>query len=256
MKIEIDPFKTGAFPAIELFKNPATRALGYRRVHVTSKGDARFAREDPDRLVLGRYFGMTEHVAGTIDFSAAGAQEALAEVRDILSKANDGSEPLNSNNVIRLVRHYFWELEAALSAAILLAARQAKIPAPEPPSWEQLVQLWKAQTSNPDILDEIAALEFEWNGADLFDLRGHAELGRCGVLALQCVQGVKDGEPFGPIIAQSLEPPARRGGPQLFLPDGLDRFTDASRRFVQRLLNVNASRVVDQQRLTGAAGPA
>jgi hypothetical protein len=244
MKIEIDPFKTGAFPAIELFKNPATRALGYRRVHVTSKGEARFAREDPDRLVLGRYFGMTEHLAGTIDFSAAGAQEALAELRDILSRANEGSEPPDSNKVIRLARHYFWELDAALSAAILLAARQAKISAPEPLSWEQLVHLWKEQTLSPEVLDEIATLEFEWNGADLFDLRGHAELCRRGALTLQCMQRVKDGVPSGPIIAESLEPPARSGGPQLFLPDGLDRFTDASRRFVQRLLNV--SRVVDQ----------
>jgi hypothetical protein len=34
----------------------------------------------------------------------------------------------------------------------------------------------------------------------------------------------------------SLEPRCRIGGEQLFLPDGLDRFMDAVRRFVQKLL--------------------
>jgi hypothetical protein len=44
MKIEIDPFKTGAFPAIQLFSEGPAAALGYRRVLVTSEGDVKVAR--------------------------------------------------------------------------------------------------------------------------------------------------------------------------------------------------------------------
>jgi hypothetical protein len=148
---------------------------------------------------------------------------------------------LNSNKIIRLAQHYFWELEAALRLAILLAARQASLSVPEPPSWEQVVQAWKAQTRNGDVLDELATLEFEWNGVDLFELRTYAELSRSGVLYLQSIVNANDAKGVGPIIAASLEPPCRRGGQQLFLPDGLDRFMDAGRRFVQRLLRLSAN---------------
>ena len=80
--------------------------------------------------------------------------------------------------------------------------------------------------------------DFAWNGVDLFELRTYAELARSGVLAIQYIAGVNPSNP-GPIIAVSLEPPVRKGGQQLFLPDGLDRFMDAGRRFVQRLLRVS-----------------
>jgi hypothetical protein len=148
---------------------------------------------------------------------------------------------LNSNKIIRLARHYFWELETALRLAILLAARQANLSVPEPPSWEQVIKAWKAKTPSEDALDEMATLEFDWNGVDLFELRTYAEFGRTGVLGLQSEVKVKNGEAIGPVIAVSLEPPCRKGGQQLFLPDGLDRFMDASRRFVQRLLRLSGA---------------
>jgi hypothetical protein len=239
MKVEIDLFKTGSFPAIDLFKSGATAALGYRRVYVTSKREARFAKVDPDGLLPMGYLGRTENLSGSLDFAAAGAQEALAELRAGLAKAQGGAEPLNSNTIIRLARHYFWELEAALRVAILLAARQANLSVSEPPSWEQIVQAWRAQTPDGDALDEIAMLDFQWNGVDLFELRTYAELGRSGVLMLQYLTSLDEANNPGRIIMFSLEPPCRKGGQQLFLPDGLDRFMDASRRFVQRLLRLS-----------------
>ena len=241
MRVEIDLFKTGPFPAIELFKSGDTSALGYRRVHVTSKRETRFAHVDPDSLVPTGFLGMTESLSGAVDFSAAGAQEALAELRDSLAKAQSGAVPLDSNKIIRLARHYFWELEAALRLAILLAARQANLSVPEPPSWEQVIKAWRAQTPPGDALDEIATLDFDWSGVDLFELRTYAELGRTGVLGLQSVVSVENGKAVGPVIAVSLEPPCRKGGQQLFLPDGLDRFMEASRRFVQRLLRLSGA---------------
>ena len=45
MKLQIDLFKTGEFPALDLFKQGSVRALGYRRVYVTSKGEARLKCE-------------------------------------------------------------------------------------------------------------------------------------------------------------------------------------------------------------------
>lgn len=236
MKIEIDLYKTGPFPAIELFRSGNTLALGYRRVYVTSKGDARFARVDPERLKPTGYLGATESLSGAIDHAGAGAQDCLAELRECLAKARDGTEPINSNRIIRLARYYFWELEAAIKLSILLAARQLKVSVPEPPTWTQLVQAWKDQKPNGEVLDQIASLEFDWNGEDLFDLRTYADFSRSGVFGVQYISNVQGS---GPIVAASLEPPCRAGSPQLFLPDGLDRFVDASRRFVQRLLLVS-----------------
>ena len=237
MNVEIDLFKTGPFPAIDLFKSRDTAALGYKRVYVTSRKEARFANIDPESLAPSRYLGMTESLSGAIDFSASGAQEALAELRATLAKAQTGSEPLDSNRIIRLARNYFWELEAAVKLALLLATRQLNLSIAEPPTWEQVIKAWRTHTTNGHILDEIAMLDFDWNGVDLFELRTYAELARSGVLY---VQYLVVGDPSGPPIAASLNPPCRKNGTQLSLPDGLDRFMDAARRFVQRLLHVSA----------------
>lgn len=236
MKIEIDLYKTGPFPAIELFKSGDNAALGYQRVYITSDGSARFSRIDPGSLEATNYFGATESLPGAIDHAGAAAQETLAELRDTLAKSQSGIEPINSNKIVRLARYYFWDLEAALHFSILLASRQLGLLITEPPTWDQLLQNWKAQKPGADVMDGLAMLDFDWKGVDLFDTRCYAAFSRSGVFGVQCVQGVKDGLPVGPIMAASLEPPCRKGCPQLFLPDGLDRFMDASRRFVQKLL--------------------
>jgi hypothetical protein len=238
MKIEIDLYKTGPFPAIELFRSGDNAALGYQRIYITSDGSARFSRVDPESLKPTTYFGATESLSGAIDHAGAAAQESLAELRDTLAKAQSGIEPINSNKIVRLARYYFWDLEAALQLSILLASRQLGLVITEPPTWDQLSQNWKAQRPGGDVMDGLAMLDFDWKGVDLFDTRSYAAFSRSGVLGIQCMQGVKDGLPVGPIMAVSLEPPCRNGCPQLFLPDGLDRFMDASRRFVQRLLQL------------------
>jgi hypothetical protein len=243
MKVEVDLFKTGPFPAIDLFKRGSSTALGYRRVHVTSKGEARFSHTDPDSLKPAGFLGPTEGLSGAIDFSGAGAEKALVELRATLAEAQNGPESTDSNKTIRLARYCFWDLEAALRTAILLAARQMKLSVPEPPTWDQLLQALKEGAGAPkgDVFDEIATLEFDWNGVDLFDLRSYAELSRSGVLSVQYLFSVREGKSVGPIIAATLEPPSRKGGPQLFLPDGLDRFVDGARRFVQKLLRLSVS---------------
>lgn len=216
MKIEIDLYKTGPFPAIDLFKSSETFALGYRRVYITSKREATFANVDPDSLTPAGYFGRTESLSGAIEHAASGAQEALAELRAGLAKAQRGAELLNQNKIIRLTRHYFWELEAALRLAILLAARQANLPVPEPPSWEQFIEAWRAQTPNGDALDEMATLEFDWNGVDLFELRTYAELSRTGAFHLYRILGAEDATGVAPSLAVSLEPRCRKEASNYF----------------------------------------
>jgi hypothetical protein len=51
MKTPIDLFKSGQFPAINLFKEGPAQAIGYRRLYVTSKGESRLAKVDPGSLV-------------------------------------------------------------------------------------------------------------------------------------------------------------------------------------------------------------
>jgi hypothetical protein len=136
---------------------------------------------------------------------------------------------------VRHARHYFWELEAAVRLALFLAARQAGIDIQEPPTWEELIVEWKKRPVEPQILDALATLEFTWHGVDLFELRAYAELSRSGVIATTAVTSVTSDQVF----CVSLEPPVRRGGQGIFLPDGLDRFLESSRRFVQDLLQLS-----------------
>jgi trypsin-like peptidase len=235
MKIPIDLFKSGEFPAVELFKDGPARAIGYRRLHVTSKGEARLAKIDPDSLVPLQHFGPTESLDSALNFAASNARDCLLELRLSLERTIGRTEPLDTNRVIRCVRHYFWELETTLKLRLLLAARQAGIGVTEPPTWEQLVTEWRKHTADPEILDELATLTFSWDGIDLFEVRTYAELSRSGVLATSASVSVETKQ----VLPASLEPPCRKGGQQIFLPDGLDRFMESSKNFVQRLLRLS-----------------
>lgn len=246
MKIPIDLFQSGEFPAVDLFKDGPARAIGYRRVYVTSKGEARLGKVDPDALIALPHLGLTEHLPSSLNFAGSNAETSLTELRSILDKAQGRAEPLDQNRVLRCVRHYFWELESALRLSLLLAARQAGLTVHEPPSWEELVAAWRGHTTNPDTRDELATLEFSWHGIDLFEVRAYAELGRSGVLLLETMMSV----PTGAFLGASLAPMARKSGQQVFLPDGLDRFLDTSRRFVGQLLDL--SKKQDKQQLPSA----
>ncbi len=235
MNTPIDLFRSGNFPAIDLFKEGPARAIGYRRLYVTSKGESRLAKVDPVSLVPLRFYGRDEHLSTALNFAASNAQDALAGVHATVAKTLGGTEPLDTNAIVRHARHYFWELETALRIALLLAARQAGLGIQEPPTWEELVVEWKKRTVDPEVMDALATLEFSWHSVDLFELRAYAELCRSGVFATSASTSV----PSGQVFAVSLEPPVRRGGGQIFLPDGLDRFLEASRRFVQDLLRLS-----------------
>jgi len=235
MKTPIDLFKSGEFPAIDLFKEGPAQAVGYRRLYATSKGESRLAKIDPASLVPLRFYGRDEDLPIALNFAASNAQDALAEVHATVAKAVSGMEPLDTNTVVRQARHLFWELETALRLALFLAARQAGLGIEYPPTWEDQVLAWRKQTADPEILDALATLEFSWNGIDLFELRTYAELSRSGVIATSATTSVSSDQVF----AVSLEPVARRGGLQIFLPDGLDKFLESSRRFVQDLLRLS-----------------
>lgn len=233
MRIQIDLFKTGAFPAIDLFKEGPARALGYRRVHVSSKGQARLANVDPDDLVPLYLPARAEHMEGALKFAASNAQEALAEVQVLLNKALSNAEPLNTNWLHRALRHYFWELDSMLRVALGLAALRAGLAVDSPVGWDQFVAKWRNQGADVEALDDLAALGFSWHGVDLFEIRTYAELCRGGVPHLDCEISAEE-----QVICVMLGP-CRKGGLQVHLPDGLNRFLDASRRFVQSLLHLS-----------------
>jgi hypothetical protein len=170
-----------------------------------------------------------------LNFTASNAQDSLAGVRATVVKAVAGTEPLDTNAVVRHARHYFWELETALRIALFLAARQAGLGIQDPPTWEGLVVEWKKHPVDPEILDALETLVFSWHSVDLFELRAYAELSRSGVIATTATTSV----PSGHVFTVSLGPPVRQGGQQVLLPDGLDRFLASSRRFVQELLRLS-----------------
>ena len=260
MKIQIDLFKSGEFPAVDLFKEGAVRAIGYRRIYVTPKGEARLAKVDPDTLKPLPPTGLTKSVADSLNFAASNAQDSLAELRAILGKAYEGAEALDTNAVLRCLRHFFWELEAALRLALLLAARQAGLAVQEHPSWETLLITWRKSTADAEILDELATLDFRWNGVDLFEVRTCDELSRSGVLPLLSVVSATaeqvPGAPVQAVVAVILSE-CRKGGQQVSLPDGLDRFMDATRHFVRSLLrlsHVHGERQADDRKEAEASG--
>lgn len=233
MKIPVDLFKSGAFPAIDLFKDGPARALGYRRVHVTSKGEARLAKVDPDSLVPLMVLGSETHLERELNFAGSNAQGALAQARIFLDNISSGVEPLDWNGLHRCLRHYFWELDSTLQLALGLAARRANLPVEHPLTWDDLVREWRNHGADAETLDELAALDFSWSGVDLFEVRTYAELCRLGGLHLTAWESSTHG-----LVAVVLEQ-CRKGGQQVPLPDDLDRFLDASKRFVQRLLRLS-----------------
>jgi hypothetical protein len=97
MKIPIDLFKSGKFPAIDLFKDGPAQAVGYRRLYVTSKGESRLAKVDPGSLVPIRFYGRDEDMSMALNFAASNAQDALAGLRATVARSISGTEPLDTN---------------------------------------------------------------------------------------------------------------------------------------------------------------
>ena len=140
---------------------------------------------------------------------------------------------LNINGLHRALRYYFWELDSALRLALKLAALQAGILIDGPPEWDQLVDQLHNRVADPGNRDELSALGFSWHGVDLFEVRTYAELCRGGVLHV-----IFESSAEGQLRTVWLDQ-CRKGGMDQRLPDGLDRFHDSSKLFVQRLLRLS-----------------
>lgn len=230
MRFEIDLFKTGAFPVIELFNQGPARALGYRRVQVTSDRRALISKVDPESLQRIWFQDTPENMESAVNFAALNAQSALVELQVHLDGVLNNSQPLDVNAVCRCIRRYFWELESALVIAIQLAAIHLNIKADHPLSWDEMRDELRARGGVPNrLLDELTALDVRWYGLDLFDVRTYAELSRSTVPHLTC--GKNDERTIAVVLN-----PGRRGGPQLVLPEGLEQFFTSAKNFVQRLL--------------------
>jgi hypothetical protein len=249
MGVQIDLFKTGAVPAWNIFKAGKAQAIGHRRLHVTADGGVRLAKTDPDSLATLPASASKEHLQGAINFCAENALRILNGLRKDMDAARaNGEGRWDANSVHSSLRHFFWELDSALCLAIRLAAVNAKVASEGRTGWDQLVKA--LERSNPDaaIKDALATLSFSWNGVDLFELRTYAERARVDILVLQAVS-----RPEGEVIACMLSP-CRHDGQQVNLPEGLERFYEAAKSFVQRLLRLSLRIGADNVCGTAGAG--
>lgn len=232
MAIQIDLFKTGSFPALDLFTTGDARAVGYRRVQVSSSGQARLGKVDPDALIAHPPPGFPRELQSAINFAGGNAEEALANIRGLLAKSMENAEPLDINGLSRLFRAYFWELDSAVSTSLRLVARRLALPEDAAADWDRFLQLYREQRPLPETLDAVLELGFRWHGEDLFEIRTYADWCRSGVILIHSVlrnDNKVDAVCFGPCW---------RGGQQIFLPDGLERHIVSAKRFVQTLLGL------------------
>jgi hypothetical protein len=234
MSTQIDLFKTGDFPAIDLFRDGSSRALGYKRVHAKSDGQTLLATVDPDSLIPMPYSSVAEYLEGSLNFAASNARAALVEARTQIANAYDGSEPIDNNGLNRALRLYFWELDSAIRTALSLAAARLGLTSERPIQWEQLVAQWGKHGADAGTLDELGELGFSWNGVDLFEIRTYADLLRDGIPLV-----ISDVSPDGK-VNEIVMLPCWRDGEYVQLPDGLDRFLDSGRRFAQQLLRLSS----------------
>ena len=235
LNVEIDLFKSGAFPVIDLFtKHASMRALGYRRVHVTSKG-VLLGKIDPDELKPLRLPRLAKELSGALDFSATSAQAALSEIRISIDSALSHEETLHVNRLHGSLRRFFWELDAALRVALTLAAAKVGIQLDGPVNWDEFALAFENRLDR-EAVDELAALKFSWYGADLFEVRTYAELCREGSLR------VEEWSREGVGLIEVVLGQCWKGGKRVQIPDGLDRYFESARRFVHRLLDAISNR--------------
>lgn len=227
MSLEIDLFKTGRFPALDLFQKGPAQAVGARRVQVTSHGESQIGAVDPDELKPLIFQEPAEHLEGALNFAAENATLALTEIKRAIS----GDESVSSNILHRHIRMFFWELNSALQLSLRLTAVRAGFTLPWVFEWEEFVQSWRDQGAAPATIDALNSLGFSWNSIKLFEVRTYSMKATTGLLYLQCAKLDKR------FIACMLDP-AREGGQQILVPSGLQNYYDAARRFSQRLLRL------------------
>jgi hypothetical protein len=235
MSIPIDLFKTGNFPAWDLFKGGPAQALGHRRVHVTASGVVQLGAVDPDSLVPLALTEPAGYLEGALNFSAENARRALVEMRAVVESATAVAGPWDANALHRALRSYFWELDSALRLAMRLAAVRAGFPMDSPVEWERFVATWHEHGANAGVRDALGTLQFDWHGVALFEIRTYSQRTKEGMLSIVCAASVGTGR----LVACMLDP-CRRGGSQVNVPDGLERYFAAAQRFTHKLLRIGS----------------
>jgi hypothetical protein len=226
MNMEIDLFKTGCFPVIDLFNQGPGRALGYQKVFVTSNRTVHLGKHNVEQLTRRPPAGNPEYLLGALEFAIAGAQAALAEIRAVDQSIT--SEPLDVNAIHSGLHRYFWELDAALNISVNLCRQRLGLDLSIAASWDDLLTAWRQLAQGPVILDKLGFLNLEWYSRDLSELRTFAGECRSGLLVMRTLVGA--GVRFvsiGPCIV---------AGEMTALPDGLTRFYESCGYFVRRVL--------------------
>jgi len=231
MNTSIDLYKTGRFPAFDLFSQGKFKALGYKRIYVTSKGEVHLAHIDSDSLIPIPYKLPESHLKSNLEFAAFNAKNALAYIQEMMSDVLDGVVLLNENELDRMVRYFFWELDTALMASLGLAVSHSNIEIEAPIlSWEQLVDELTNAGATVELRDGIMVLGFSWNGLNLSQIRAYSTLFRRGVTLLMNMK-TPDNKTTGVWLT-----PCFRGLPPVSLSDGLERYYIAAKNFVRDLL--------------------
>ena len=151
------------------------------------------------------------------------------------SRAIEGTAQLHDNELNRMVRYFFWELDSALMTSLGLAASRAGAEPTVPvTSWEQLVKEWTDREAAAEVRDELAALGFSWNGLELSQIRAYSALFRRGVTTLLMSEMTPDHQTTSVWLS-----PCFHDQPPVSLSDGLERYYVAGRHFVRRLLTLS-----------------
>lgn len=231
MRMKIDLFQTGEFNAFELFNKGPAKALGYRRVYVTSDGRSLISKIDPDKLVPLSLIRDPDQLAHTLDFAGSTAAKTLEDAKRLCEAMLNTDVSPDTNGLHKLLRDYFWELDSALRVTLRLAAVHVQIDFEATPDWDELLKEWRDKKPPDKVLDELGALNFSWYSVDLFETRAYAQQCRDGTLHLM---RLTDGSRTKALALGAC----RQGGRGTDLPDGLDRFLTSCKGFVQKLLTL------------------
>jgi hypothetical protein len=230
MTVEIDLFQTGSFPVGELFTKGMLHAVGYRRLHLTKPGRVRLSKVDPESLRAIPNFALPSHLVGAANFATDNTRQALLAVKTQFFASTGDGLPLDSNQLHTGLRAFFWELEAAIRTSVALLGRKIGLSSPAG-DWNEIAPTCGVYYKDGEAVDQLALLDAEWNGIDLFEVRTYAEWCRLGPLPVECVISSK-----GHQLSFAALRPCRAGSAQLILPDGLDRYLATAELFVQRAL--------------------
>lgn len=243
MSLPIDPWKTGEFPAWNFFKQGPAQAVGHRRVEVTSTGETLIGSVDPEALKPVMWSQPAERLEGALNFAAESARQALVYIKTALEVEIADGESWNMNSLITALRHFFWELDSAIRLAMRVAAAKVGFTLPCNFDWDQFVHTWQNHGAGDVVIDRLKALGFSWNGVLLFEIRTYAVNATYGTILAEVLISKNR------IVGCMLEK-CREGGDQVNVPDGLNGYFDAARRFSQGILRLASQQSVESREMT------